>query len=601
MAVCLIPLLPPVQNAIFSIIGERFTGTGDPRYMSGVDGYGAKLAPFLSLAFVGFVVFLYGFCCLFSKKIATFLEDAKNNSIAVALLAFLTIVILIFASVFAYNHGWQWLDSDAASEMILGQFLAKENTFVSGNWSYSTEIRLVYQTLFTMPLFKLLGGLENWALIRAINIFLNNIVLLLSYFFLAKQLKVQAKWILLSGLFLIVPLSGNYWEIITFGGYYTFFIAQFFCLMGLFIKLVDNADFPRKPLVLLVLFSILSFVLGLQGIRSLLVIHIPLLVSGIWLYLRVSKKKFPLFLSAYGFVIGCVGYMGNFILHFWYSFQSFRDASFENLQASFFEKLGAILVCIIEFFGFHAGSPFLSAGGVFSLLSIITTAIFFYVIFTLPNKTFLSTIFLVASFVNIFVFIFTKTLVMNRYFLPFMVLYIPLVAVFFERSHKMYGHLKQVAFVFGISLFVFGQGYLNFQNWSAHNVNSNRKGYIQYLLDNRLNFGFATLLNANVNTELTDGKIVVSGLDTAALNHDPATSIPLQVQPWLNPIVYNQASFYENKEGESFLLLAIDEWKVAKSTNREFAFTEPDFQDNYFAIWRFPSAYTIFSEVLDTK
>jgi len=450
-----------------------------------------------------------------------------------------------------------------------------------------------------MPLFKLLGGLENWALIRAINIFLNNIVLLLSYFFLAKQLKVQVKWILLSCLFLIAPLSSMQWEFVTFGGYYIFFIAQLFCFVGLFIKLTDNTDSSKKLLVLLAFFSLLCFLLGLQGVRSLLVAHIPLFIASIWFYLRVSKKKFFLLLSVYGFIIGCIGFIGNFLLHSWYSFHSFDGMKFENLHYLFFFKLGQCLVSIVEFLGFFQGSSFLSAIGIFSLLSIIAAIIFFRVLFKLPQKSFLPLFFIVSTLLNIFVFIVAEEIVTSRYFIPFMILLVPLSAVLFEHLEKKRTHLQYIAIVFGISLFIFGQGYLNFQNWSMYNLNSNRKGYIQYLLDNQLNFGFAVFGNGNVNTELTNGRIRTAELNPNSLNGNGTR--PLQVQTFLNPLAYHQSSFYENKEGEAFLLLSRNEWKFALSTNRAFALTEPDFQDDHFAVWRFPSAYTIFRDVLDTR
>jgi len=70
--------------------------------------------------------------------------------------AVIGMLLLGFVSIFSYQHGAQWLNSDHSSEMVLGKLLADENTFVSRNWYYSTEIRLIYQTIFIMSLFKLI-------------------------------------------------------------------------------------------------------------------------------------------------------------------------------------------------------------------------------------------------------------------------------------------------------------------------------------------------------------------------------------------------------------------------------------------------------------
>jgi hypothetical protein len=610
MIICIIPLLPPVQSAVFSFVGVGIEDTSENRDV-GNGELENRLSSLLALAFVGFVVLLYVLCCLFSKNISVFLEDAKNKKITVVSVTSLTLLLLVFISTFAYGHGWQWLNSDHSSEMVLGQLLAEESAFASVNWGYSTEIRLVYQTLFTMPLFKLLGNLENWALIRAINIFLNNIVLLLSYYFMAKQLRMQTKWMLITGLFLVIPASGVYWDIVTFGGYYIFFIAQLFFCIGLFLKLSNNAELPKRLPVVFVLFTLLSFVLGVQGIRSLLVVHIPLLVTGIYLYLQsLQKKKFLLFLGCYGFVLGCVGFLFNFLLQFWYSFQSFDGMKFENLYSYIFQKLGSCLVSLAIFFGFSAGSSFLSAKGIFNIASILGTIILFKLVLKLPNKalakntamqglladSFLPVFFIATVAFNIFVFITAEGPVTDRYFLPFMILYVPIVAVLFEYSEKVFAHFKRTGIVLGIILFVFGQGYLNLKALSADNVNSDRKGYIQFLLDNQLDYGFSTFWNANITTELTHGKVAIAGLEPDGLEPD---GNPFKVQFFLNPLKYHNPDFHREQQGESFLLLTRQEWELAKSSNRPFSLMEPDYEDTDFIVLRFPSSYIIFSEILD--
>jgi len=72
-----------------------------------------------------------------------------------------------------------------------------------------------------------------------------------------------------------------------------------------------------------------------------------------------------------------------------------------------------------------------------------------------------------------------------------------------------------LAVICAVILFVIGQGILNFQNLAEKDVNTTRKGYIQYLLDNRLEYGFSTFWNSKVTTELSNGKIEVAGLEFA--------------------------------------------------------------------------------------
>ena len=272
ITICIIPLLPPVQNILFSFIKTYISRKGS----GGI--FESRLWSLLSLPFFGLVVFIFALFCLFSQKINLFLKNAKNTNQIIIFTIGIIIVLIGYIVFFSYQYGWQWLNSDHSSEMVLGKLLAHENAFVSRNWHYSTEIRLVYQTIFSMPLFKLFISHENWALIRSLTIFFNNIILFLSYLFMAKQIKIQEKWIWITSIFLFMPISSGYWDIVIFGGYYIFFIAQLFCCLGLFIKLICNVGTVKTILPGFVLFTILSFVLGIQGIRSLLCITIPILL-----------------------------------------------------------------------------------------------------------------------------------------------------------------------------------------------------------------------------------------------------------------------------------------------------------------------------------
>jgi len=596
--ICAAFLLPPIRNAIFSFVDANISrkgsgGTFENRFTS-----------LLPLSFFGFVVFIFVLCCLLSKTIAAFLENGKNTQLIISLAVGMTALLLCFITVFSYRKGWQWLNSDNASEMVLGKLLADENVFVSRNWHYSTEIRLIYQTLFTMPLFKLLGHYENWALIRALNILLNNLVLFLSYFFMAKQMKLQTKWICITGSFLFIPISAIYWDFVTFGGYYIFFIAQLFCCLGLFIKLAHNTNSTKTVLIDFILFTVLSLALGAQGIRSLLCVHIPLLIACVYLYSKDARKKsFHLFLGCYGLVVCYIGFAANYLLHFWYSFHSFDNMRLENLFDQFLPKLGQCLVSLAEFFGLIAGNSLLSSRGLFSVIAVIGTFILFLTLIkTLkreknelntmeePEKyRFIPLFFLVSVIFNIFVFIVVSDNIINRYFIPFMVLYIPLIAILFEYAEKTYSNIKRIAIISGIVLFVFGQGCLNLRSMIGWNANAPRNGYIKYLLDNQLDYGFATFWNANVTTELTNGKIELAGLPPDGWDNKKLFN-------WLTMKKYSNPSWHQ---GESFLLLTRAEWELAQTTGIPFARLQPDYEDSSFIIIRFLSAEIIHREVLD--
>ena len=522
----------------------------------------------------------------------------KKNSINL-ILCIALLVFLCFISVFSYFYGYKWLDSDHSSEMVLGKILAHENTLVSTSWLYSTEIRLVYQTIFTMPLFKLLGPSENWALIRSINILLNNLVMVLSYIFLMKQLNIKLKWIFTSAFFILIPLSYDFWNFVLFGGYYTFFISQLFLVLGLFIRLIANASEKEKPNVITVsflLFSLLSFILGLQSIRSLLNIYIPLALACVFLWVK-QKKIFHLFLGLYGFVLCCLGYIGNYFLRFVYSFHSYGAMNIENLYADFFLKISRSLANIAGFFGLSVGISFISIQGFFSIAAIFAGIVFLWAICRacrydncLPeDRRFLPLFFTASAMFNIFIFIVVEQVIISRYFIPFMILYIPLSALLFEYAEINFTQSKRYIIIIGILFFITGQGILNFHKLFIMDLNSIRRPYIQYLVDNNLDYGFAEFWNANISTELSNGSIEMVGFEFSRFRSE---SRIFQLQDSLNHVNAFDSSYYE---GESFMLLSRSEWERFGREPALFGL-EPDYRDDDFVIFRFPSARIIYRE-----
>ncbi|MDR2484060.1 MAG: hypothetical protein LBD55_01530 [Treponema sp.] len=601
---CVIPLLPPVQNAIFSFVDARISRRGAG------GAFSDRLSSLLSLPFAGFIVCVFFLCCAFSKRIAAFLEEAGNEKKIITAATGITVLLLVFIAVFSYRHGRQWLDSDHSSEMILGKMLAEENVLASRNWHYSTELRLIYQTIFTMPLFKLLGGLGNWALIRAINIFLNNAVLIASYVFMMKQLGIQNKWTALGSLLLLLPVSKGYWGIVTFGGYYIFFIAQLFCCLGLFFRLANKSETTRNQsfTVDFFMFSALTLALGIQGIRSLLSVYIPLLLTCLWPWVcgKKPEQKTPLFLGLYGFVICCTGFAVNYLLHFRYSFHSFDNTNFENLQTAIMQKTGQCLAYFPKFFGYFEGERLLSARGLFGAAALAASALLFPALKFFgnakqrnslygkdANAQFIFDFFVCAAAFNIFIFIITEGEVSSRYYIPFMVLYVPAVSIIFEKVENNYKPLKRIVIISSLVLFFSGQAFLNFQSLAGEDSNKQRNGYIQYLLDKRLDYCFATFWNASVTTELCDGAIELAGLEPDGLH--PGRN-EFRILKWLNPEQFFNPSYHS---GGSFLLLSRAEWDLARETGRPFTQKRPDYEDDNFIVIRYPSAEMIHREVLD--
>jgi hypothetical protein len=272
----------------------------------------------------------------------------------------------------------------------------------------------------------------------------------------------------------------------------------------------------------------------------------------------------------------------------------------DNLYANITQKFGECAVSIADFFGLSTEASLLSAQGIFSVFAILgTIALFIVSIRAMNSDTGINTRFVYQLFVitvifNIFVFIIVDEPITQRYFIPFMVLYIPIVCIIFKSIETGVYRLKRVAIISGVTLLIFGQSFLNFQSMARHDENSIRMGYIQYLENAKLDYGFASFWNANVTTELCNGQIEVAGLDSDGLNEKAQK---IRIHPWLNPVKYFDSSYRKDKE--SFLLLTRDEWNLANSMSRSFAEGIPDYADDHFIVIKYPHTENLYSEVLD--
>jgi hypothetical protein len=272
----------------------------------------------------------------------------------------------------------------------------------------------------------------------------------------------------------------------------------------------------------------------------------------------------------------------------------------DNLYANITQKFGECVVSIAGFLGLSTGASILSAQGIFSVFAILgTIALFILSIKAMNSDTGINTRFVCQLFIitvisNVFIFIIVDEPVTQRYFIPFMILYIPIVCIIFKNIETGVHRLKRVAIISGIALFIFGQSFLNFQSMARQDVNSIRSGYIQYLETAKLDYGFASFWNANVTTELCNGQVEIAGLDSDGLNEKAQK---IRIHPWLNPVKYFDSSYHKGRE--AFFLLTRDEWNLAKLMGRSFVEGVPDYADGHFIVIKYPLTENLYKEVLD--
>ena len=115
-----------------------------------------------------------------------------------------TLLLLLGLNIISQDH---WLDSDMAAEMIFSRILSEEHhIFSTTNWYYSTEFRVLYTQLIMGPLFRICN---NWHVIRTITNLVFYGLMLVSYYYFMKPLKVSRGLTVLSSCLLLLPFSDH--------------------------------------------------------------------------------------------------------------------------------------------------------------------------------------------------------------------------------------------------------------------------------------------------------------------------------------------------------------------------------------------------------
>ena len=479
----------------------------------------------------------------------------------------LSLLLLIFLNVFCQDH---WLDSDMAAEMIFSKLLAEEgHFFATPNWYYSTEFRFLYTHLLMGPLFRVT---DNWHLIRMVVNLVFYGAMLGSYFYFVKPLRLRKSWSVLTSVILLLPFSETMMTHMHMGNTYLSHVIIAFLYFGMFLRLAEKGEYSSGcKYVTAVGFAVLSLICGISGVRYLLALQCPMLLAS-FVYLAGSDEfhEFRNYMSREkaGKVYGCerAGYLkaalpgflfslaGYAVNVLWvsrhYVFQTYGATNFISIyQGDLFERMQNAFGCLLMLFGYIPDRGFLSLRGLISILSFVILGIFvFCVVKNLgrtKGKRYFVTLFTVTAFLlNVFVFVFTTSTMVPRYYITILIFALP-AAAFYEESDEPLLDRRAIALVLACCLML-GTAKVT-ASFATSDKNENRRPVAAFLKEEGYSFGFATYNNANIITELTDGAVEIANIG------DPEY---LGYFRWSSPVRYYQEDYHQ---GEVFLLLTSQE------------------------------------------
>ncbi len=488
----------------------------------------------------------------------------------------LVLLVLLFLNICFQDH---WLDSDMAAEMMFSKLLAQQGRLIATrDWYYSTEFRVLYTQLVMAPLFRVLG---DWHVIRTITNLVFYALVLVSYFYFMKPLKVSRPLTVLTSVILLLPFSETMMTHFQMGNTYPSHVVIIFFFFGMYLRLVHNRQLSLvQKWVLTGCYGVLAFICGLSGVRYLLALQTPLMLAA-FLYLLQSgefqcfrrdmtkenwktisrSEAFAYFCyGVLGIAVSVAGYGANVL---WvsrrYSFQTYGATNFIPIyQGVLFERLQNAFGCLLMLFGYIPDRGFLSLRGVISMSSFVMLGLFIYCGVrayksSVGRRRFVL-LFLGISFcLNVFVFVFTTSTMVPRYYITIFIFALPAIAFFLEQEKIRFDRLA-VTVVLAVCL-VLGAG-KTVLSFITSDKNEGKRQVAAWLeKECPSDFGFATYTNGNIITELTNGKVEIANV------WDPEN---LNYFKWSSPARYYEEGYCT---GQTFLLLTLEE-------EAEFGYTE---------------------------
>lgn len=236
---------------------------------------------------------------------------AKREKILTVLLSagiLLFLVLIGITNLFHFNY---CINSDNASDAILGRLIWESKQIIPDSWYIAEETRLIC----TPNIAALFYGLtKNMVLAEGLACCTMTILILASVLYFGRMLHFQRREQILFG-FLCLILPGDYVLLelsYLFASYYAIHVVILFFTLGVYLEGLRDKSLKWKKMAAGVLFAL---IFGLQGARGILVIYGPLfgmmVIRNLYdLYCGKKKEKPDVIISLWTVVLLAVSFLG---------------------------------------------------------------------------------------------------------------------------------------------------------------------------------------------------------------------------------------------------------------------------------------------------
>lgn len=411
---------------------------------------------------------------------------------------------------FLYRYTAYTLDSDAASELVLAKTLHEEGTLLTESWYYGSELRVFYSQLLFAPLFSLTG---DWSAVRMVGTLLMLLMLLGSFCLFCRAANCKAAFPLAAALMLL-PLSRIYLDVLYKFTYYLPHAIVGFLLPSILLFYGVKRNQGRHSFGLLALALLLSFAVGLNGLRLLLTVNIPLGLAAallLWLGERDQRAKSLLVGSGLALAAALAGCGINAgLLARKYAVLDVTGIHFKSFSLSGVEQ---VLGGLIEALGYRTEAGIFSPALLYCALGGLLLVLSFYASFYIlrhrqayqPGEQFTAAYYLAALALLCLLYCFTDMSFTGRYLVQSAVLSLPPVIICFKNKAR-FGKAGQILLL-GLICFALVCSALHYNEMRKEDKTRGQRECAAFLVEQGYTQGYASFWNGNVLSELSDGAL----------------------------------------------------------------------------------------------
>lgn len=433
-------------------------------------------------------------------------------------LASLMVGLIIFLHQFFYLE----LDDDNGAEMILSKILAQRGGVLRRDWYYSSELRVINTQLIYSVLFRFCS---DWHVVRLVGNAVMYLLLLAAVWYLCRELHILKYYCVIAAMFMI-PLSRDYYLFALHSAYLLPHLTLSISLLAMYLHYVQ-AEKKSCRTCLAVLMGILSFFIGLGGIRHIIVFYLPLVCSGFFMVYQQRKEIFAKRLLDHRCIQSCllavsisiVAIFGFFINHlilkkiYYFSNYLSHDSFFCTIHA---ENVERTINGWLNVYGYQEGNSIFSLYLICNMLPAIILLLLFLACKKALEKNYynvqesvLITFWGSGVFFLSILFVFSTMWYEERYIMPISVFAFPLMFVVFDKL-KIVERLKNILVLCFAFLLTLCAG-INYTSYAEMDTSQETRIVSDILLENGYYNGYSFMFwkFGDCITEYSNGQIEV--------------------------------------------------------------------------------------------